>query len=1435
MAKGLLCALSALCTSMSRSSGDHQHRRGLADAEAGDSLLRPMARNSVHIMQSDPPLRTDAPPALASRRSGDSSRKNKQGSAGRVAQLLHRRRSTNRRRPSAPTSPPQLLLPPRRQSSRHARQQQQQQQSNHGRQISSSKITSLKTSSFAAVEGSLSIPHFQTLPTTPLLHLPATTVMTTALHLERPMLLPPNSAQSSGTYNEAEVAESLTPIQLISTEHSPSSTRTLNSERRGRGGRGGKKDESSRKPLEPAGSIAQALTVATFTVDSVDAPAFADRCATHPGSRNDLWCETCEAAVCSHCISTATGSHRAHAVVKLAAAYDDTFEAVDALQLDLVHHLGETRQRNALLDDASAALAEDYSAAMAVISAQLDRDTDRVDAARAQAEAELVRHIDECAVWRSGLEDALSTVQHMVDELAPAQAVKERSRMVRLLGAAGAARPSEWGADLPAPRMVEHVTPGWRYSRLCVTSVAELGRRRGHVHVLGEAFSAHGAVWQAKVSRSRTSVGEPSLALSIACVEGPANKHAFRVSASIAGLGIELVHAGEWAQRSEHVFSLCLLEAIAPALDADGALAVRIGVQPESYRELALAQEARIAGLEERMRALQRELAAAKAEAAAASSADDSRTARRRRSEARGWATSPRAPPVPQIPLPEPPALMPNPSTASVAGSLQSSQHRRAASLTAKLRRQPPIPFPISTTHSEQPSLEASSSPPPGSTFSQSSGLSDDRSANGMLRRLSGWVRTTTRQSRAPGRPEQPQPRAAGKKDDVDGDGDWTFLDRTLSPGFEQFSASADPLRGLAPSASASPLSMRLGRRPLSLWPSRGLINVSPPLVPMPALPAPPLPPALPEQQAQQLGDVADLAEGFAFDGVADIEREQALVDARAERRAQAVLTIEDKYTSLAQRLDKIQLIANTCENSRDGYSEGTLRRISSELGVLMGSRRRQRIDAASPMRQAVGASDLFSAPGSDDESLCLSPMPGARHARRAVTMDSRELGRAIERSVLGPADDAYEIRASPTPARRHEAAVSRRTSNSSVSSSSSSAGCGRASGRITRPGRARRGSMAGEAMAAVLGLSPAVTPSKLGPSGGAQLTPRANRQGGILKAGRTMRAKPVRLHTLAEMSPAEPAPPPAQPWLDAPSSPRAVTRTTRSLSIAEDEAVREPGQRMGRPARPLRKSVRFPEELRLLETIRMIDPRAAQTIENRAAIYEPPPPPPPPVRASSDDESVPLTGLAARIRYSPRLAPKSAAPSPDMAMEALPLDDAIDHLQLDSPASHYVRPPLPPSRAGRIIDDDMPFGCLEPGRQRRRSNSIGDGRAQAHSDSFILGTALSSLGRPPLWASSRSNVRGSLLHVGPNIASAQSSPLTLAPGGGPAAGSVSSLSSSSEGLVAGATHSAHLYPTELTAFGDAQIPTIACGRDTAFRASELAYRHVQGPDIKRG
>ncbi|KAJ2796080.1 hypothetical protein H4S07_006316, partial [Coemansia furcata] len=386
-----------------------------------------------------------------------------------------------------------------------------------------------------------------------------TTTTAAGLHL------PTGSAQSSGTYDGA-ISESLGAIQRLQTiENSPSSTRTLTSERR-QGRARGKKDDN-RKAIEAA----QPLIVATYT----ESEPFSDRCTTHPGSRNDLWCETCALAVCAHC--GAGAAHRTHAVATLAAAYDDTFEAVDGLQLDLVRHLGETRQRNALIDDASAALAADHSAALLAIEAQAERDLSRIDAVCAAAEEELVRQSEGCAAWRAQLESALGTVQQMVDDLAPAQAVAERARMVRLLSSA-AVRPPALAEPVPPPRLAEDVEPPWRHWELRVVQVMELGRRRGHVHVLGEPFAAHGAVWQAKASRSRTSVGEPSVALSVTCVEGPAVARAFRVAARVEGLGVDVAHEATWAQGSEHVFALCLLDGVAPALD-EGALVVRVGVQ----------------------------------------------------------------------------------------------------------------------------------------------------------------------------------------------------------------------------------------------------------------------------------------------------------------------------------------------------------------------------------------------------------------------------------------------------------------------------------------------------------------------------------------------------------------------------------------------------------------------------------------------------------------------------------------------------------------------------------------------------------------------------------------------------------------------------------------------------------------------------------------
>ncbi|KAJ2575589.1 hypothetical protein GGH95_003748, partial [Coemansia sp. RSA 1836] len=543
-----------------------------------------------------------------------------------------------------------------------------------------------------------------------------------------PPLRPSGSTQSSGTYNETAVADSVRHSQKCAgNEHSPSSTHTLapdshhhhhqnyqqqQHQQHHRRGRSKKATESG--PACGAG-LAQEEPEETEAAEGAAVAVVSDRCSTHPGSRNDLWCDTCQAAVCSHCAGGA--GHRTHAVATLASAYDDAYEEVEAEQLALLRHLGETRARNAALDAAGEALADDYGAALAVLDAQLARDTERVEALRAEAEAALERRGDECAQWREALEGAVDAVQRMVEDLAPAQAVTERARMLRMLRGAAQARPAAWceeplqGAE---SLLAASVAPGWHYAAaLRVAAVAELGRRRGHVHVVGARFAAHGAVWQARVSRSRTAVGEPSLALAVACVEGGAERRAFSVAARVAGLGAAAglkTHAGEWAQGSEHVFTLCLLDAVAPALDADGALEVRVGVRAESFRELALAQAARIAVLEARVAAL--------------SSAPESAHSEPPR---RGMLLAA----APQIPLPDPPVI-PN------------------ASESAKLRRQAPIPFPISIpTLSSSPSpppIPAFMSSPPGSTHSQSSsGLGDDR---GVLRRLSGWMRTTGRQSR---------------------------------------------------------------------------------------------------------------------------------------------------------------------------------------------------------------------------------------------------------------------------------------------------------------------------------------------------------------------------------------------------------------------------------------------------------------------------------------------------------------------------------------------------------------------------------------------------------------------------------------------------------------------------------------------------------------
>ncbi|KAJ1916772.1 Tripartite motif containing 37 [Mycoemilia scoparia] len=60
---------------------------------------------------------------------------------------------------------------------------------------------------------------------------------------------------------------------------------------------------------------------------------------------------------------------------------------------------------------------------------------------------------------------------------------------------------------------------------------------------------------------------------------------------------------------------------------------------------------------------------------------------------------------------------------------------------------------------------------------------------------------------------------------------------------------------------------------------------------------------------------------------------------------------IEARYKSIVERIDALQLISNTVANSRDGLTEGTLRRVTSELAILADGRRK-RIEANNRFHQ---------------------------------------------------------------------------------------------------------------------------------------------------------------------------------------------------------------------------------------------------------------------------------------------------------------------------------------------------------------------------------------------------------------------------------------------------------------------------------------------------
>ncbi|KAJ1826759.1 hypothetical protein LPJ56_002019 [Coemansia sp. RSA 2599] len=1429
--------------------------------------------------------------------------------------------------------------------------------------------------------------------------------------------------------------------------------------------------QASLAPGEIDGSSLQAMSLVGDHAEA-DASAYAERCSMHPGTRNDLWCENCEAAICEHC-GKPGAHHDGHQVMKLSMAYDDTFESIEEVQLQLMSYLSETRVRSTLLDSTLGAVSESYERTQRLIELHKESAMDELEQVYRRTEQTLAELIDGCIGWRQHVEESVELAQKMAEEFTPAQAVAQRGLFFRVLAFATDSRPDFWDQGVPEHRDYSTlVLPATMVDTLVVPSVLDLGRKRGHVRVTGEPFSAHGSVWKLEVRRTRNRTGDPMLTVSVSCIErGGSSAVRYTLGVGLAGDAagdsvFAQTRCDEWGLGSSYDFALCSLDELQSAgvLAESGCVTVRLTVDIAGYKMLSEAQEDRIRVLEQRIKDLElqsnsqqqqqqnrvRGGSGGDSDAGPAAATGSLRPDRRKRSDSRGWATSPRVasrrqeflagsnssahtrvkslvlPPHDLPPLPTHASFSGSGSSGSVTSASATStlpscscsgqgqvenaeardeepqnqahdqnrsqdqaqdqlespvqrllgqlvandvdldgglgtagdgaapdtlsskkkpEHRRAASLTTKLRRAPPIPFNLNlraySVQSQAPSLC-------GSEMNESQGsLGDERSS--VLRRLSGWMKST--EDRVAKQAKRVRQLAAnGGRVGVNSDEDlqvWTFLDKSMSPGFP--AGSTQSLNVLV-TDSGSPLSMRNRerRRPASygIPGNNRLAPPPPPTAPLPPIPIP-IPIPIPELRPSIADDdgvaQTDAAgdDGFAFDGIADIEREQAEVDARMQMRRHTDASVAHKADigagdmalavarpasqadfdhesqliarkqSVVQRLDALMLIQNTAENSRDGYSQSTLRRISSELGMVMEGRRRRIEEARAHELGLAGRASRRA----DTVSSC-SPAAAARksvaeasghaeekdegsggHGRRTVSMDPSEIRRAITRAgVAGsvgadedglalpplpalPASrgerpgscgslealnsDYYSASASMesvmrTPTRDSLLPQSRRVSSASAASSSSS--IGRSPARITRPSggvaagagaAARRDSFTdhGQKISAVLGRGSQQSggPASLARAGVVvgQLTPQANRRGGILKAGRTKREVPGRMHGLADVCALPELPVARTPvaqgryteyGADAAAYPAGngespVTKSGRSSTLPSLEQQQQQQQQLGggrradvvpgrqvRSARAARKKVRFPEEIKLLETIRLIDPHIARSIEGKAGPAYRSSSPPPLVKPGSkyvedSDESDREVrgGLAARVRSSPRLSPRSSIESQSRKSICVSSDSrsATNNSSISS-SSTYQRPPLPrinSSSSSGAAQQKLLLASHLQAEDYCSGDELVQGRA---SDAHTLDIPLlnevcadSSSAKELVVRQAKINWRG--LHVGPNTSSAQSSPV--------AAGVVvtsSNISSPSPG--------SEVDGADRTVFGAEQIPSIARGRNTAFK-----------------
>ncbi|KAJ2480617.1 hypothetical protein IWW56_002328 [Coemansia sp. RSA 2131] len=1031
------------------------------------------------------------------------------------------------------------------------------------------------------------------------------------LHLSKPDRVPrflvPQESVCSFSTSSFDTAHS-------SMEQSPVSSRTLGSQ--------------PDSPDKPRHNMTEPNDTAS---DSDMAEHASERCNVHPGSRHEHWCTECQTPLCAHC-----AAHHPHSIVTLTQAYDDAFDAIENMQISMVRHLTDTRKRTVTLDTQYAKLAASYEEAHQELDTVVRDMAEDIDS-KYHADAEHIReHMGACAEWRTSLEDTASTVQQMVEELPPTQLVAKRDRVLALLSVVERTRPHMYHTQ--SEPLVDIVRPPRQMMEFYVPRVLELGRKRGHVRVQ-DSKTAFGLSWHIEARRTRGPLGDPCLSITLRT----SSSHVARVYLTESS---NKHFVQERIVDSQAEFTVCSLKELdnMDVLDSLGGVTVHWDVRAQSYKELAHGQQLRICELEQKIQELEEQNKAQRAQSVQMKqSGRELQFGNKQASPI--LLLQPLSPQAPIVDAQTPIATHSPSNSLSLSNSNRpkqtqmgtptrtktlrpcanstvtatplsptpakpaSSHRRRALSLTAKLRRQPPIPFPLASRASsvQLPPICAHSA---SSSVSVAGSPSEKCKEKGVLRRLSGWMRSTEGRVAGQARRVKRQLSAGSQCDELE---DWTFLD-SVHQGSGDTGSTAQNMWALPPSKPLPPVPNTTPILPNTLSPQDMLTEQT----------------ILTEQE---------LKDGFAFDGLADIEREQAKIDARHSQHPDKM---HARCTSLLERIDALHLIANTMDNSRGGMTQTTLRRISSELGI-----------------------------GTDHT-----------HSRRSITLDPQALT-DMARSGIPHAQVRRMSATTQSPA------------------------------RMTKP----------KLVSHKLGLPV---------DSSATLTPQATRRGGILKPGRSQRRRagetirPIRVVT------------PSYGINRGSEHTAPVSPSSSCASIA----------RQVRSARVTCKQVRFPEEQRLLESIRLIDPRTAQCIESRSTSADSLPSvqdPSSSISSLQGSESIPS------LQGSESIPSLQGSESNSSILEPDTLSSVFDSVQ-----PRYTRPPIP-----RLVHEET---ARLPIPWSHHSDKVVRSKGGVIFDHAALSPTLAAMGQQ--YTASNVNMsqqynttNSSGMEVGPNISSTQSSP----------------------------------------------------------------------------